>query len=298
MQVCGREVVIRGQFVKIASLDGEKYLFLDDPKPAIESLRAGGVRADLFTFLQRLPDAAPRFDYPFEMDNLAAMPITSFDNWWNKQIRSFARNRARQAEKRGVALRQIPFDDETVRGIWEIYNECPVRQGKPFPHYGKSIETVRKMSATFLETSIFIGAFFEGKMIGFAKLVADQNWTQANLMHILSMVSHKEKAPTNALIAQSVRACVDREIKYLVYQNFVYGNKQGDGLSNFKEINGFQRFDVPRYYLPLTRWGSLALAAKLHLPLADRLPHPVANGLRDLRSAWYRTKSRSTTEAL
>ncbi|MFZ0645471.1 MAG: hypothetical protein WAM25_20130, partial [Candidatus Acidiferrales bacterium] len=182
MQVSGREVVIRGQFVKIASLDGEKYLFLDDPKPAIESLRAGGVHADLFTFLQRLPDAAPRFDYPFEMDNLAAMPITSFDNWWNKQIRSFARNRARQAEKRGVALRQIPFDDETVRGIWEIYNECPVRQGKPFPHYGKSIEAVRKMSATFPDTSIFIGAFFEGKMIGFAKLVADQNWTQANLM--------------------------------------------------------------------------------------------------------------------
>ena len=298
MQVCGREVVTRGQLVKIASLDGEKYLFLDDPKLAIEGLRSSGVRADLFTFLQRLPEAAPKFDYPFEMDNFAAMPITSFDHWWNHQIRSYARNRARQAEKRGVTLRQVPFDDETVRGIWEIYNECPVRQGKSFPHYGKSIETVRKMSGTFLETSIFIGAFFEGKMIGFAKLVADQGWTQANLMHILSLVSHKEKAPTNALIAQSVRACAEKGIKYLVYQNFVYGNKRGDGLSNFKEINGFQRFDIPRYYLPLTRWGSVALATKLHLPLADRLPQRVATALRELRSVWYRAKSHSTTEAL
>ncbi len=298
MKVCGREVVTRGRFVKIASLDGEKYLILDDPEPAIAELRSGGVRADLFTFLQRLPEKSPKFDYPFEMDNLAAMPITSFDDWWNKQIRSYARNRARQAEKRGVTLRQISFDDETVRGIWEIYNECPVRQGKAFPHYGTSIETVRKMKATFLETSIFIGAFFEGKMIGFAKLVADQTWTQANLMHILSLVSHKDKAPTNALIAHSVRACAERGIKYLVYQNFVYGNKRGDGLSNFKEINGFQRFDVPRYYLPLSRWGSLALAGKLHLPLADRLPARFAAALRDLRTTWYRTKSHSTTEAL
>ncbi|MGA8407860.1 MAG: hypothetical protein WB680_11840, partial [Candidatus Acidiferrales bacterium] len=224
MKVCGREVVTRGRFVKIASLDGEKYLILDEPNPAIEELRSSGVRADLFTFLQRLPDKSPKFEYPFEMDNLAAMPITTFDDWWNKQIRSYARNRARQAEKRGVTLRQIPFDDETVRGIWEIYNECPFRQGKAFPHFGTSMEAVREMKATFLDTSIFIGAFFEGRMIGFAKLVADQTWTQANLMHILSLVGQKDKAPTNALIAQSVRACAERGIKYLVYQNFVYGN--------------------------------------------------------------------------
>jgi hypothetical protein len=117
-------------------------------------------------------------------------------------------------------------------------------------------------------------------------------------MHILSLVSHKEKAPTNALIAHSVRACADRGIKYLVYQNFVYGNKESDGLSNFKETNGFQRFDVPRYYLPLTRWGAFALSAKLHLPLADRLPPRLSAKLRELRTAWYRTKSRSVSEAL
>jgi hypothetical protein len=226
------------------------------------------------------------------------MPVTTFDDWWNKQIRSYARNRARQAEKKGVTLRQVPFDDEVARGIWEIYNESPVRQGKAFPHYGTSFETVRKMSSTFPETSIFIGAFFEGKMIGFAKLVADQTWKQANLMHILSLISHKEKAPTNALIAHSVRACAEKGINYLVYQNFVYGSKGGDGLSKFKEENGFQRFDVPRYYLPLTRWGSLALSAKLHLPLSDRLPQRLATALLDLRSAWYRSKIRSTTEAL
>ena len=36
-------------------------------------------------------------------------------------------------------------------------------------------------------------------------------------MHILSMVSHRDKAPTNALIAQAVRSCADRSIPHLVY---------------------------------------------------------------------------------
>jgi len=57
---------------------------------------------------------------------------------------------SKQAEKKGVVVREVPFDDALARGIWEIYNECPVRQGRLFPHYGKSFETVRNMSATYL----------------------------------------------------------------------------------------------------------------------------------------------------
>jgi len=298
MNVSGFDIATRGKFVKVASLEGEKYLYLDNPESMIEALKASAVRADLFTFQQRLPESAPKFNYRFEMDNLAVMTVSTFEDWWNHQIKSLARNRSRQAEKRGVTLRQIPFDEETARGIWEIYNECPMRQGKRFPHYGKSLEEVRKMSATFLENSIFLGAFFEGQMIGFAKLVADQTWTQANLMHILSLVKHKEKAPTNALIAHSVKACVERGIKYLVYQNFVYGNKKGDGLSNFKEINGFQRVDVPRYYVPLTRWGAIALEGRLHIPLANRVPAGVSGAFREFRTFWYRNKFKSSGEAL
>jgi hypothetical protein len=36
-------------------------------------------------------------------------------------------------------------------------------------------------------------------------------------MHILSMIRHREKAPTNALIAQAVRSCAERGIPYLWY---------------------------------------------------------------------------------
>jgi hypothetical protein len=191
----------------------------------------------------------------------------------------------------------VPFDDELARGIWEIYNECPVRQGKPFRHYGKDVETVHRISATFLEHSIFIGAFFENHLIGFVKLVTDGAGTQANMMHIIAMNQHKEKAPTNALIAHSVRACAERNIPYLVYQNFAYGNKQGDSLSHFKEINGFERVDLPRYYVPLTPMGSLAFRLGLHRKLADHFPEPIVDKLRELRTAWNNRKLQASPES-
>ena len=38
----------------------------------------------------------------------------------------------RRAEKRGVVVREVPFDDDLVRGIVEIYDETPIRQGGPY----------------------------------------------------------------------------------------------------------------------------------------------------------------------
>jgi len=283
--------------LRIARLELDKYEFLDDPGDVLDGLRKSGSRIDLFTFLQKLPEAPPKFDYPMEWDNLAVLPVSTFDHWWNHQIRSFPRNRARQAEKRGVVLRELPFDDVLVRGIWEIYNECAVRQGKPFVHYGKDIETVRRVSATFLDQSIFIGAFLGDRLIGFIKLVTDRIRTQACMMHIVSMMQHRDKAPTNALIAQAVRSCADRSIPYLVYQNFSYGKKEGDSLSHFKEINGFERVNLPRYYVALTSFGRAAFRLGLHHKFVDHFPGPVAAKLRELRTAWYNRKLQASTEA-
>ena len=134
-------------------------------------------------------------------------------------------------------------------------DDCPVRQGRPFEHYGKDIEAVRSELATFPDSSIFIGAYFENNLIGFIKMTYDETLTQANMMNIVSMIKHRDKAPTNALIAQAVRSCADRRIKNLVYQSFSYGKKQGDSLSNFKEINGFRT----RRFAPLLRSFSTAI---------------------------------------
>jgi hypothetical protein len=232
-----------------------------------------------------------------EWDNLAGIPILTFEHWWTQQIGFKARNKAKQAEKKGVTLREVPFDDVLVQGIWEIYNECPVRQGKRFHHYGKDIGTVCKEAATHLDCSIFIGAFLDTKLIGFVKLTCDETRTQAGLMNIVSMIQHRDKAPSNALIAQAVRSCAERKISYLVYSNFAYGKKQRDSLSDFKERNGFQRIEVPRYYVPLTRLGRLALQLGLHHEIADYVPESVASRLRRLRAAWYSRKFQSEAHA-
>jgi hypothetical protein len=288
MNVCGRDIVLHGRLFRIARLDGDKYKFLDDPEPVLAELRKSDTRVDLFTFMQKLPETTPKFSYPMEWDNLAVLPVSTFDDWWTKQIGFKARNKAKQAAKKGVVVREAPFDDAFAKGIWEIYNESPVRQGRRFPHYGKSFESISKMSSTFPDTSIFIGAYLEEKLIGFIKLTTDDSRTQAGMMHIVSMIQHRDKAPTNALVAQAVRSCADRGISHLVYSNFAYGKKERSSLSDFKERNAFQRINLPRYYVPLTSIGWAAFKMGLHHKLVDRLPEPLLAKARDFRYSWYK----------
>jgi hypothetical protein len=287
MKVCGQEIKVQGRLIRIARLDADGYHFLDDPEVLIDGLKRCGTRIDLFTFRQKLPESSPKYSYPMEWDNVAAVPVSTYDHWWTSQITAEARNRARQAEKKGVVIRQVPFDDRLVKGIWELYNESPLRQGRRFRHYGKDLETVHREEATFLDTSFFIGAFIGDKLIGFVKLTADETRTQVNLMNILSTIEHRDKAPTNALIANSVRFCAEQGISYLVYQSFFYGNKQWDGIMKFKQVNGFKRFDVPRYYVPLSHLGRAAFGLRLHHRFVDRLPESFVGRLRQLRNDWY-----------
>ena len=296
MKVCGKDIRLRGRFIRIAQLEGDKYEFLDKPEAMLDGLRKSGTRVDLFTFMQKLPETSAKYPYPLEWDNLAVLPVSTFDHWWTQQIGFKARNKAKQAVKKGVELREIPLDERLVQGICEIYNESPIRQGRRFAHYGMSPEKVRAYAGTFLGQSVFIGAFLAGKLIGFAKLTWDETRTQANLMHIVAMIEHREKAPTNALIVQAVRSCADRQIPYLVYANFSYGKKQRDSMMDFKERNGFKRVDLPRYYVPLTYFGKVALRLGLHHRLADHVPETLASKLRDLRKAWYGLRFQQVTE--
>lgn len=298
IKMCGQEIRIEGRMLRSGMLEADGYLFLEDPEPVLERLRKQETRVDIFTFMQRLPDTAKKYSYPMELDNFAALRVTTFDQWWTEQLGFKARNKAKQAEKKGIVVREVPFGDALVRGIWEVYNEAPMRQGAPNRHYGKDIETVYREEATFPDSSIFIGAFLGGDLVGFIKLVHDETRTQAGMMNVVSMLRHRDKAPANALVAQAVRSCAERGISYLVYSRFAYGKKRKSSLTDFKERNGFQQIDLPRYYVPLTVTGSIALRLGLHHRLVDHLPESVAAKLRGLRSAWYNRKFPSVTEAL
>jgi len=286
MKVCGKEARIKGQLIRIAKLAGDGYEFLKDPDAAVESLRESRERIDLFTFTRELSKTSPISKYPMEWDNMAVLSVSTFDEWWTKQINDKTRNMIRRAGKKNVTILEIPFDDALVKGISTIYNECPTRQGKPFWHYGKNLDTVRKENGTYLEQSVFIGAYLGSDLIGFAKLVSDDDRGQASLMQILSMIQHRDKAPTNALIAQAVRSCAQRGITNLVYAAFAYGEKQQDSLSDFKQHNGFKRIEIPRYYVPLTNLGKLAFRLGWHRGFKGYIPKPVFAQLRNVRSLW------------
>jgi hypothetical protein len=160
-----------------------------------------------------------------------------------------------------------------------------------------TMERAREYAGTFLDRSTYTGAFLGDKMIGFTKLVLSETGTHACIVHILSMMQHKEKAVTNALIAQAVQFCAERRIGHLVYENFSYGKKLSDSLSHFKEVNGFRRVDLPRYFVPLTPQGKAAFRLGLHHRLIDQLPESVAVKLREFRRAWHGRKIQQTTEA-
>jgi hypothetical protein len=295
--VAGVDIRITGRLLRIARLKRERYEDLRDPEAVLNGLRRCGHRVDLFTFMQRLPETQPKYSYPMEWDNLAVLSVSTFNHWWEKQVDKKTRNMVRKAEKQGVTLREVPFGEALVKGIWKIYNETPYRQGKRFPHYGKGIETVHQEEATYLDRSIFIGAFLGEEMIGFIKLIEDDARTETSLINIVSLIRHRDKAPTNALIASAVRACTDRGIPYLVYSKFAYGKRQRDTLSDFKQNNGFKRIDLPRYYIVLTPIGWATFHLGLHHRVFELLPGSVINKFRELRAAWNSRKARSIVEA-
>ena len=74
------------------------------------------------------------------------------------------------------------------------------------------------------------------------------------------------------MLAEAVRQCCARGVGHLIYEWFDYGKKTGDSLTKFKENNGFVRMNIPRYYVPLTAKGHLALRTGLHRSPKERIP--------------------------
>ena len=279
----GRRVIVKGKWIKLATLEDEDCLegnIVENPDMFLDELKRGPLRADLFSFGQKPTQPKPQYGYHLEWDNAAVIPIADYASWWEKLPQETRRN-VRKATKQGVEVRVTPFTDELVRGIVDIYNETPVRQGRKFWHYGKSFDMVKKEAGTYLERSEFIGAYFQGSLIGFAKLLyVDKCGT---IMFILSQEQHADKRPTNALIAKCVEVCAERGCTSFQYRKYVYGANEANSLTEFKRRNGFEHVRFPRYYIPLSAVGAVVLKLGLHHGLVHYLPRHVSTLLRALR---------------
>jgi hypothetical protein len=279
IEIEGQTYALSRGFATVIRLEDEWYEDVPDPHAIIAALRDSCVKADIFTFWQRLPDTEPRFDFYREWEGIAALPVKSFDYWWNKQIKSRTRNLIRKAEKAGVEVRETGYDDSFVRGMTDIFNETPVRQGRRFWHYGKDFETVKQQFSRCLFREDLIGAYYHGDLIGFVMLGNAGRYALTG--QVIAKIQHRDKATNNALIAKAVEVCERKNLPYLVYFHWGSGS-----LAEFKRRCGFEQTQIPRYYVPLTKTGRLILRLGLHRGWKELLPLPVKNRLKSLRSRW------------
>ena len=289
-EICGRTVIVTGNWLRQASIKDEDVVegeIVDNPTVFLEGFKRSSLRADIFSFYQKIPDSTPEYSYPFEWDNSAGIALANFEDWWGSRIDRQTRKNVRRAAKCGVVVRPVEFDDEFVSGIHAIYNESPIRQGRRFWHFGKDFDTVKMESATYLDRSVFLGAYSKDELIGFIKMIqVDQT---ATVIQIISKIVHKDKRPANALIAKAVEVCLDKGLKLLLYGKFVY---DGDytSLTEFKRRNGFEEMRYPRYFVPLTVKGAVAVRLGIYKGLRRLIPLPILVASKSLRSRIYQLR--------
>lgn len=286
-RINGQDVIVVGRWLKTATLRDEEWLeansVADDPVQFAEGLRASGLGADLLAFSGSLDSPILPGDIRYDYDNVAVIDTSDFHRWWDG-LPQEARKNTRRAAKKGIEIRCVTLDETLAAGIKAIYDETPVRQGRPFWHYGKDIETVKRENGTYLERSTFLGAYYGGDLVGFMKWVHVGNC--ARIMQILCLNAHQDKRPMIALIAKSAEICHEKGMRYLIYGKFTYGRKLDSSIAEFKRRLGFVQKDFPRYYVPLTWRGRLAMQTGLHAGLRNLLPPKMITYLVKLRAAW------------
>ena len=285
----GNSIVAKGSWVRLAQILDEEWLDteLEDPEVCaklLKSQRRTGLRADILTFAQKLPLTIPKYNYHTEWDSIAAIPTSSFRQWWAGLPRESRKN-VRRSQKRGVEVFVRPLDDHLIHGIMDASNESPVRQGMAYRHFGKTFEQVKKDHSSFLDHSDYICAYVGEELIGLIWLI--YSGKIGSILQILTKPSHRDKRPANALIAKAVELCEAKGLLYLTYGMFNYGNKKRNSLREFKERNGFIEVLVPRFYIPLTPWGKFCIKARLHRGLIGILPHGAIMASTRVRSMCY-----------
>lgn len=276
-------------FARIARDDKEYEKDIVPTGAFLEKLADRG--ADIFTFVERKwccsRGIEPAASWVKAEDNVALLQVTTYDEWWNK-IGKKTRNMVRKAEKSGVKTEVVEPSEKLAEGIWKIYNSTPIRQERAFPHYGASLQSVTNDMLLALNDT-YIGAFLEGEFVGYIQLVHGNKLT--GVRQILYLPEHSDKAVNNALIAKAVEVLADRQVGWIMYGRI--GNHPS--LDRFKESNGFAKFLLTRYYVPLTGKGRIAMKLGLHRELKDSLPQPMKNQLIPLFNWVSRTKMRAKT---
>ncbi len=175
ISIDGLPIIVANKWIRMAAVHDEDWLpgqVVGNPERFIAELKLENsqLRADVFTFAQKIPDCKPRYAFDMKWDNMAAIPITSYEEWLGS-VSTDMRKDLKRAVKRGLVVREQEFGDEMIRGIIDINNETPIRQSKRFVHFGKDFDTVKREYSTYLDRSTFIGAYHSTELVGIVKMV-------------------------------------------------------------------------------------------------------------------------------
>ena len=290
VNVNGAVLTIRGKWLRVATVHDEAWLptEVSEPETYIKALRGDAAAADIFTFAQKLPGSKAKYNFPLEWDSVAVVHFATFKEWWEK-LPQEARKNVRRSQKRGVVVKVQDFDDNLIKGIEDVNNDSSARQGERNYYYGRSRDELKRDYSAFLDRSDFICAFLGEEMVGFLKVV--YRGEVASILNLTTKSSHSDKRPANALIAKAVELVEAKGISYLTFGMYNYGNKRDSPLREFKARNGFEEILTPRFYVPLSAWGSFCLKLKLHRGLLGILPHTAIAALLDARVKWRRFES-------
>src|SRR5215470_13519138 len=115
VSVGGANLIAAGKWLRVAAVRGEEMMEseLECPEVYIKKLKGdakGPLKADIFTFTQKLPVIQSKYSYPVEWESVAAIHLTSFTRWW-EELPQETRKNVRRSCKRGVQVMIKEFDD-------------------------------------------------------------------------------------------------------------------------------------------------------------------------------------------
>lgn len=290
LDVNGNKLYAAGGWLRTAKVRGEDMgeYDLENPELYVEALKGSGnqlLKADIFTFSQKPPTTQPKHGYPFEYESVAAIRLASFKEWWDSLPQETRKN-VRRSSKRGVVVRIAEFDDKLIEQIRQVNDDSPLRQGMPNAYYGRSFDETKKLYGEFSGRCDFICAYHGDELIGFLHLIYRAGI--ASILNLTTKPSHFDKKPANSLMAAAVQICEAKAISLITYGLYNYGNKRHSPLREFKIRCGFAEILMPRFIVPITRWGALCLRAKLHRGLIGILPHSILTAGLRVRGLWYK----------
>src|SRR4051794_40773781 len=109
MLIQGLDISVSGSWLKTAYLTEDWYEDVDEPGSLIAAIVKSGLKADVFTFWQRLPHTEPRYSYAMHWDTIAVLPITTYAAWVKSQINDKTRNMIVKARKKGIVVERAAF---------------------------------------------------------------------------------------------------------------------------------------------------------------------------------------------